>query len=75
MKTALLSFATTLVYLATALPAFAATEGTRTNGMFVLIFLGFCAFVVVAQLIPAIITLVGMARGFAEKRKTAQLPK
>lgn len=75
MKPALFSIATALVYLATTLPAFAASDGSRSGGVFVLIFLGFCALVVVAQLIPAIITLVGMVRGFAEKRKTAQLPK
>lgn len=44
--------------------AFAAS-GVRedSSGMFVWIFLGFCAVIVVAQVIPAVMLLIGMARG------------
>jgi len=49
--------------LAAATPAFAAS-GTKVynSGVLVLVLLGFCALVVVAQLIPALITLVGMLK-------------
>lgn len=76
MKTALFGFITGIIPLATTLPAFAASSETvSSSGAFLLIFLGFCAFVVMAQLIPAIITLWGMVRGVAEKKKTVHIPK
>lgn len=59
--------------LATAPCAFAsATTKVYNSGILVLAFLGFCALVVVIQLIPAIITLCGMLKGLAKKVDTAQ---
>jgi len=46
---------------ATALAASGAREDS--SGIFVWIFLGFCALIVVAQIIPAILLTFGMAKG------------
>jgi hypothetical protein len=51
----------------------AATEGREADnsGLFVWIFLGFCALIVVAQLIPAAMVLFGIVKG--AKKETAEL--
>ena len=50
--------------------AFAAdTHKVYSSGILVLVFIGFVALVVVVQMIPAIITLVGMLRSLATSRK------
>jgi len=52
--------------------AFAASGAREdSSGLFVWIFLGFCALIVVAQLIPAVLLMFGMAKGIAAKRETA----
>lgn len=71
-RTALL--ATTLMLAAS--PAFAVTTHKVYNsGILVLAFLGFCALVVVSQLIPSMVLLFGMlkeaAESFSKKRATA----
>ena len=45
--------------------AFAATSGVRedSSGIFVWVFLGFCALIVVAQVIPAVLLMTGMVKG------------
>ena len=44
--------------------AFAATTGNVDNsGIFVWIFLGFCALIVVAQVIPALLLMFGLVKG------------
>ena len=69
-------FTTIAVLLATAPCAFAAsTVKVYNSGLLVLAFLGFCALVVVIQLIPAIITLCGMVKGLAKKGAEAQAAK
>lgn len=71
MEKARMILTTLALSLAAATPAFAAsTSRVYSSGILVLVFLGFCALVVVAQLIPAIITLVGMIKGYAENRKS-----
>lgn len=50
---------------ATALAAANATTGN--DGLFVWIFLGFFALIVVGQLIPAIMLLIGMVNGITTK--------
>jgi len=48
--------------------AFAASSSRVDNsGIFVWAFLGFCALIVVAQVIPAVLMFFGMAKGFAAK--------
>jgi hypothetical protein len=45
-------------------PLWAADAGREDNGdLFVWIFLAFCALIVVAQLIPAMLLLLGFAKG------------
>ena len=69
-------FTTLSVLLATAPCAFAAsTVKVYNSGLLVLAFLGFCALVVVIQLIPAIITLFGMVKGLAKKGAETQAAK
>ena len=46
---------------ATALAASGAHEDS--SGIFVWVFLGFCALIVVAQVIPAVLLMFGMAKG------------
>lgn len=54
----------TIIGLLAPATAFAATGAREDNsGLFVWIFLGFCALIVVAQVIPAILLMFGMAKG------------
>lgn len=48
--------------------AFAASAAPLTNNtsLFTWIFLGFCALIVLAQAVPAILLLTGMAKGVTE---------
>jgi hypothetical protein len=43
--------------------AFASAGRTDNSGMFVWGFLGFCALIIVAQALPAILMLVGVTKG------------
>jgi hypothetical protein len=62
-----------IMNLAASTGAFAAdTHKVYASGILVLVFIGFVALVVVVQMIPAIITLVGMLRSLAsDKKETA----
>lgn len=72
MEKARIIMTTLALSLAAVTPAFAAsTTRVYSSGALVLVFLGFCALVVVAQLIPAIMTLIGMIKGYAENRQTS----
>ncbi|MGB9079708.1 MAG: hypothetical protein WCD00_00310 [Desulfuromonadaceae bacterium] len=44
-----------------------AASGARedTSGIFVWVFLGFCALIVVAQVVPALLMMTGMVKGVA----------
>jgi hypothetical protein len=69
MKTLSTVFSTLALSLVTSTAALA-SSGAATNKVFVsgpliLLFLGFCALVVVIQCIPAIIMLYGMIKGTA----------
>jgi len=71
------SFITAVTLLLGIVPsAFAATTNKVYNsGILVLVFLGFCALVVVVQLIPALITLVGMIKGMVKGGEAAKEAK
>lgn len=60
-------------------PALAAdTSKVYNSGILVLLFVGFCALLVVAQLLPAIMSLFGMTKKAAQNTKgmrTAQTRK
>jgi hypothetical protein len=63
------------ISLATSTAALA-SSGASTNKVFIsgpliLLFLGFCALVVVIQCIPAIMTLYGMIKGAASDKEKA----
>ena len=63
---------TTLSLILFAVPAFAVdTTQTYNSGILVLLFVGFCALLIVAQLVPAVLTLFGMTKAIAQgTRKT-----
>jgi hypothetical protein len=63
-----------VVFLATASAAFAAaTTKVYSSGILLFAFLGLCALVVVAQLLPALVVLFGMVKGLLKKEKDVQL--
>ena len=63
------------VALGTATPALAQARREDTSGVFVWAFLGLCALIVAAQLIPAILMMLGTARAVARRMKeTEQAP-
>ena len=54
---------TTLSLILFAVPAFAIdTAQTYNSGILVLLFVGFCALLIVAQLVPAVLALFGMTK-------------
>lgn len=55
---------TTLIGIIAPATAFAATGASEEgSGVFVWIFLGLCALIVVSQIIPAVLLMFGMAKG------------
>lgn len=70
MKRLFLSINILTLWLAPITSAYAAeTSKVYSSGILVLIFIGFCAAMVVAQLIPAILLLMGTIKGFLRKSK------
>jgi hypothetical protein len=66
MKTLTKIVLATLITFTAAMPALAASAGrTDHSGILVWAFLGFCALVVVAQLVPATMMLLGIVKGVA----------
>jgi prepilin signal peptidase PulO-like enzyme (type II secretory pathway) len=54
--------------VATSLPAFAVdTSRTYSSGLLIGIFLAFCALLVVVQLLPSVMLLVGFIKGLARR--------
>lgn len=67
---------TLTVFLAAANIAFAAgSERVYSSGILVLLFFGFLALVVVGQLLPAIMTLIGAIKGLAKRREEDEIAK
>ena len=66
------TMAMTVVMLAgTSLPALAVdTSRTYSSGLLIGIFLAFCALLVVAQLMPSLMLLVGFIKGLARRTET-----
>lgn len=75
MKSVLTALTLTLF----AVPAFAVdTAQTYSSGILVLLFVGFCALLIVAQLVPAVLALFGMTKAVAQggrKQATAAARK
>jgi hypothetical protein len=66
---------TTIVGTLAPVTAFAANGLSEDNsGMFVWVFLGFCALIVVAQIVPAVLLLTGMVKGVASVVKEELAP-
>jgi len=67
------SIFTTLSLILLSVPAMAAdTTKVYNSGILVLLFVGFCALIIVAQLVPAVLTLFGMTKAAVQgTRKTA----
>ena len=60
-----------MAWLASINYAYAATSTKVYNsGILVLVFIGFVALVVVVQMVPAVITLLGMIKGLAKESRT-----
>jgi hypothetical protein len=59
---------TTIAAIAGLVPVAAFASGGRVDdsGFFVWIFLGFCALIVVAQVIPAVLLMFGLAKGIGQ---------
>ena len=57
--------------LASTAPAFAVdTTKTYSSGLFIGLFLAFCALIVVVQLAPSIMLLIGFLKGLASRTET-----
>lgn len=63
MKATAIRIAGFLAPLSWSATAHAAVRRDDFSGVFVWVFLGFCAIIVVAQLIPAILMVLGLAKG------------
>lgn len=71
MKKILVALGTNV--LGPASTVWAAVDGMEDHsGLFVWIFLGFCALIVVAQLLPAVMMMAGMAKGAMENSGKAE---
>ena len=68
MKTAI---TTIFLVLAVINPAFAADAVVYKSGILVSLFVGVCALVVVAQLVPALMLVVGFIKGLAHTKEEA----
>ena len=66
MRAIMSALAVSLVFVPN---AFAGSTKVYSSGILVLAFVGFLALVVVIQLIPAIITIIGMLKGVVGKRE------
>ena len=72
MRATLRTIATAAVAtMVTAAPAFAAPTYTDNSGLLVWSFLGFCAVIVVAQVMPAVMMMVGMVKGLSTETTEA----
>jgi len=60
--------ASTLALVMGSVTSALAASGARedNSGVFVWIFLGFCALIIVAQMVPAVLTMLGMVKGVKE---------
>ena len=63
-----------VMLLAAVSPALAAdTSKTYNSGILVLLFVGFCALLIVAQLVPALLALFGMTKDAAKSTSAKKL--
>ncbi|KAF0215904.1 MAG: hypothetical protein FD174_3914 [Geobacteraceae bacterium] len=61
---------TLIASIVTASSAFAASGALEDNsGIFVWAFLGMCALIVIGQLLPTVLLMLGFAKGVAKEKK------
>lgn len=71
MKTLIVSM---VVLLSAVSPALAVdTSQTYNSGILILLFVGFCALLIVAQLVPAVLALLGMTKDAARSTSGKKL--
>jgi hypothetical protein len=70
-------FSSTMAMLLATVPSAFASTTTRvySSSILVLAFVGFLALIVVIQLIPAIMTLIGSIKGLAKKADEGRMAK
>lgn len=74
MKGFLVQLMAGLLLLVGVSPAFATdTTVTYNSGILVLLFVGFCALLIVAQLVPALLALFGMTKEAAKSSSSKKL--
>jgi len=61
-------FAAIAMLISFASPAFAAGREDH-SGLVVWVFLGFCGLIIVAQLVPAVLMMLGLVKGVAQGSK------
>ncbi|MEE4254803.1 MAG: hypothetical protein V2I50_12250 [Desulfuromusa sp.] len=71
VKTFLITFALMLMAVSPALAT--DTSKTYNSGILVLLFVGFCALLIVAQLVPAVLALFGMTKEAAKSTSGKKL--
>ena len=71
MKTTLKTTLLSLTSLLLASPVFAATQHADHSGLLVWLFLGFCALIVVAQLVPAALVMFGIVKAVASPKEVS----
>lgn len=70
-RTLIIALAT---WLATVAPALAQAQAREDHsGILVWAFLGMCALIVVAQVLPAVLMMVGLVKGLASKKTEAEV--
>lgn len=67
------SILTAITFLAMATPTMAIVDTSQTynSGILVLLFVGFCALLIVAQLVPAVLVLIGATKAATKQSKAA----
>ena len=74
MRGAKIFLTTFALMLMAASPALATdTSKTYNSGILVLLFVGFCALLIVAQLVPAVLALFGMTKEAAKSTSGSKL--
>jgi len=71
VKTFLITFALMLMAVSPALAT--DTSKTYNSGILVLLFVGFCALLIIAQLVPAVLALFGMTKEAAKSTSGKKL--
>jgi len=62
---------TIILVLATTSPVFAGDAVVYKSGILVSVFVGFCALIVVAQLVPALMLFLGFIKSLVSKKETS----